>query len=59
MIAVKTGPDRVEVTIPTDGMTPAEVNNLLSWLHVEDIARHSKLTPEASEQLSGEIKSDW
>jgi len=47
------------VTIPTDGLTPDEVNDLVSWLRVETIARRSKLNPEAAWKLSEEIKADW
>jgi hypothetical protein len=59
MIAVKAEGNRVEVSIPTEGMTPEEVNEFISWLRVESIVRRSKLTPEAAWQLSEDIKSDW
>ena len=59
MIAVRAEKDRVEVTIPTEGMTPEEVNNFVSWLRVESIVFHSKLTEEAAWKLSEEIKADW
>jgi len=59
MIAVKAGNNEVQVTIPTDGMTPEEVNDFVSWLRVESIVRRSKLSPEAAQQLSEDIKSDW
>ncbi len=59
MIAVKADNHQVLVTIPTEGMTPEEVNDFVSWLRVESIIRHSKLTPDAAWQLSEDIKSDW
>jgi hypothetical protein len=59
MIAVKAEGDRVEVSIPTTGMTPEDVNEFISWLRVESIVRRSQLTPEAAWQLSEDIKSDW
>ena len=59
MIAVKADKDRVEITIPTDGMTPEEVNDFVSWLRVESIVRRSKLTEEAAWQLAEDIKADW
>ena len=59
MIAVKAENDRVQVTIPTEGMTPDEVNKFVAWLRVESIVRRSQLTPEAAWQLSEDIKSDW
>jgi hypothetical protein len=59
MIAVKAENDRLQVTIPTEGLTPDEVNDLISWLRVETVARRSKLTPEAAWKLSEDIKADW
>jgi hypothetical protein len=34
MIGVKAENDCLRVTIPTAGMTPAEVNDFVSWLRV-------------------------
>ena len=59
MIAVKAEGDRVEVSIPTEGMTPEDVNEFISWLRVERIVRRSKLTPGAAWQLSEDIKPGW
>lgn len=59
MIAVKAAHDHVQVTIPTEGMTPIEVNDFVSWLRVESVVRRSKLTPEAAWKLSEDIKSNW
>ena len=59
MIAVKAENNHVHVSIPTDGMTPDEVNDFVSWLRVETIARRSKLTPEAAWQLSEDVKEAW
>jgi hypothetical protein len=59
MIAVKAENDRLQVTIPTVGMTPTEVNDFVSWLRVESVVRRSRLTPEAAWQLSEDIKADW
>jgi hypothetical protein len=59
MIAVKAERDRLEVVIPTEGMSLEEVNDLISWLRVESLARRSKLSPEAAWQLSEDVKSDW
>jgi hypothetical protein len=59
MIAIKAEKDRVEVSIPTEGMTPEDVNDFISWLRVESVARRSQLTPQAARELSEEIKSDW
>ena len=49
----------LRVTIPTEGMTPSEVNDFVSWLRVESVVRRSRLTPEASWRLSEDNKSDW
>lgn len=59
MIAVKAENDRLQVTIPTTGMTPGEVNDFVSWLRVESVVRRSRLTPEAAWKLSEDIKSGW
>lgn len=59
MIAVRAEKGRLEVSIPTEGMSPEEVSDFVSWLRVESIARRSKLTPEEAWKLSEEIKSDW
>ncbi len=59
MIAVKAEPGRLQVTIPTEGLTQEEVNRFVSWLRVESIVRRSRLTPETAWQLSEDIKADW
>jgi hypothetical protein len=59
MIAVKAENDRLQVTIPTEGMSPDEVNDFVSWLRVESVVRRSRLTPGAAWKLSEVIKSDW
>lgn len=59
MIAVRAENDRLQVTIPTAGMTPGEVNDFVSWLRVESVVRRSRLTSEAAWQLSEDIKSEW
>jgi hypothetical protein len=59
MIGVTTENDRLLVTIPTQGLTPDEVNDFVAWLRVEAVARRSRLTPEAAWKLSEDIKSDW
>jgi hypothetical protein len=59
MIAVKAEKGCLQVTIPTEGMTPGEVSDFVSWLRVESVVRRSRLTPEAAWKLSEDIKSDW
>jgi hypothetical protein len=59
MIDIKAENGRVQVTLPTDGMTPDEIDRFVAWLRVESVARHSQLTPEAAWRLSEEIKADW
>ena len=49
----------MQITVPTDGMSPDQVNDFVAWLRVEAIARRSKLTPSAAWQLSEEIKAGW
>jgi len=59
MIAVKAEKNRWEVSIPTEGMSPEEISDFVSWLRVESVARRSKLTPDEAWKLSEEIKTDW
>ena len=59
MIAVKAEKDRLEVSIPTHGMTPEQINEFVSWLRVESILQRSKLTQEAAWKLSEDVKADW
>src|ERR1035441_3349821 len=59
MIAVKAENGCLQVTIPTEGMTPGEVNDFVSWLRVESVVRLSRLAPEAAWQLSEDMKSEW
>jgi hypothetical protein len=59
MIAVKAENGRLQVTIPTEGMTPGEVNDFVSWLRVESVVRRSRLTPEAAWKLAEDMKADW
>ena len=59
MIDVRAANGTVQITVPTDGMSPDQVNDFVAWLRVEAIARRSKLTPSAAWQLSEEIKAGW
>ena len=59
MIAVKAEKDHVEVSIPTEGMTPEEVNDFIGWIRLESIFSRSKITEEDAWKLSEEIKSGW
>ena len=59
MIAVKAENDSLQVTIPTAGMTPDEVQDFVSWLRVESVVRRSHLTPEAAWTLAEYLKSNW
>jgi len=59
MIEVKAEGGLVHLTFPTEGMTADQVNDFVTWLRVESIARRSTLTEQAAWQLSEEIKADW
>ena len=59
VIEIKAEKDRVEISIPTEGMTPEEVNDLIGWIRLESIFSRSKLTEEEAWKLSEEIKSGW
>ena len=55
MIEVKAENGVVEIRIPTDGMSPKQINEFVSWLRAEVIARHRGLKEDAAWQLSEEI----
>jgi len=57
VIDVKTDHDCLQVTIPTAGLTPDQINEFVAWLRVESVLRRSRLTPEAARELSEQIKS--
>jgi hypothetical protein len=59
VIDVKAEDGVVRLTFPTEGMTPEQVNDFVSWLRIESIARRSQLTEQGAWQLSEEIKADW
>lgn len=59
MLAVETNQHEIRLTIPTDGMLPEEVSQLVTWLRVEVIARRSKLTDAAARQLAADINAGW
>ena len=59
MIEVKAENGLVHITFPTEGMSAAQVNDFVTWLRVESIARRSKLTEQAAWQMSEEIKAGW
>lgn len=59
MIEVKEANGAVQMTFPSNGMSPEQVDDFVTWLRVEGLARRSRLTPENVFALSEEIKSGW
>jgi hypothetical protein len=59
MIDVKAENGVVHMSFPTEGMSPEQVDEFVTWLRVEAIARRSKLTEEAAWRLSEEVKTGW
>ena len=59
MIDIKSQDGVVQITIPTEGMSPEQVNEFVLWLRAEAIARHSKLTEQGAWELSEEVKAGW
>ena len=59
MIDVKADKDTLQITVPTQGMSAEQVNDFVTWLRVEAIARRSRLTPSTARQLAEDVKSDW
>jgi len=59
MIDVKAENGVVQMTFPTGGMSPEQINDFVTWLRIESIARRSKLTEHTARELSAEIKAGW
>ncbi len=59
MIEVRAEDGVIHMSFPTDSMTPEQINDFVTWLRVEAIARRSKLTEETAWKLSEETKADW
>lgn len=59
MLAVEADQHEIRLTIPTDGMLPEEVSQLVTWLRVEVIARRSKLTDAGARQLAADLNTGW
>ena len=59
MIDVKEENGVVHMAFSTEGMSPNQVHDFVTWLRVESIARRSKLTEEAAWRLSEEVKAGW
>ncbi|MBM3855560.1 MAG: hypothetical protein FJ399_20800 [Verrucomicrobia bacterium] len=59
MVAVEADKNQVRVSISTEGMTPAEVSDLVAWLRLEGTLRRSKLSAEEAWKLSEDLKSTW
>jgi hypothetical protein len=54
MIEVRAENGVVKMAFSTDGMSPEEVNDFVSWLR-----RRSKLTSQTARTLSDELKAGW
>jgi hypothetical protein len=59
MIDVKADTRGVHLDFSTEGMSPEQVNEFVTWLRVEAIARRSRLTEASAHQLSEEFKAEW
>jgi len=59
MVAVEADQHEIRLTIPTDGMQPEEVSQLVTWLRAEVIARRSRLTEETAAKLADEVNAGW
>ena len=59
MIDVQAESGLVRMTFPTDGLSPEQVDDFVTWLRAEAIARRSRLSEQAAWQLSEEAKSGW
>jgi len=59
VIDVKQENGVVHMAFSTEGMSPEQVNEFVTWLRVESIFRRSTLTEKSAWQLSEEIKATW
>jgi hypothetical protein len=59
MVRVKADEGLVRLTFSTEGMSPEQINDFVTWLQVESVARRSQLTEQNAWKLSEEIKTDW
>jgi hypothetical protein len=59
MITVEKTGTHVRVTIPKDAVPPKQLNALLDWLRLEEIAQRSSLTEKEADRLAEEIKAEW
>jgi hypothetical protein len=59
MVQVKADKGLVRLTFSTKGMSPEQINDFVTWLRVEGVARHSQLTEQNAWRLSEDIKADW
>ena len=59
VIDVQTDNGVVRMAFPTDGLSPEQVDDSVTWLRVEGIARRSRLTEPVAWQLSEDLKAAW
>jgi hypothetical protein len=59
MITVEKTDTDVRMTIPKDAVPPKQLNALLNWLRLEEIAQRSGLTEEEADRIAEEIKAEW
>jgi hypothetical protein len=59
MIDVKAENGVVHMDFPTVGLSPEQVDDFVTWLRVEAVARRSQLSEQSAWHLSEEIKAGW
>ncbi len=59
MVEVQSDNGVVRMVFPTDGLSPEQVDDFVTWLRVEGLARRSQLSEEAAWRLSDDIKAGW
>lgn len=47
------------MTIPRNAGPPKQLNALLDWLRLEEIAQRSSLTEEDADRIAEGIKAEW
>lgn len=59
MIEVQAEIGVIRLAIPTTGLSPEQVDDFVSWLRVEAVARRSKLLTQDAWRMSEQTKADW
>ncbi len=49
----------VRITIPKNAVRPKQLNALLDWLRLEEVAQSGHLTEKEANRIADEVKAEW